>query len=572
MFCPKCGKEQYDNAAFCHVCGAALIPEQKPAVVPQPIAEQSPVRQAPAPMPNPEPPVEVKAEKKRFKKLPILIGAAALLLVLAIGAGLFFLLRKPAKQEGPRTVRQDMEYAAQEAGAYLRRLPNLNRMLENLDAIEQSGGAALDVDLGMDMGFGKTDEQVRMAVDFNNQRAKLDMTVGLGESNQADPAINLQLYLDPDQLQIGSEELFGDQVYSLLLENLEERWKNSALGQMIGTELPAGMFNINLLNVEGTDTVSPEKIEAALERLYGADWVTFRDSVKLEPCEAPECFAGQGACYTLVWDHDSIAKLGPKAEEALKDREGILSGLIGMYTGFNRIHNLPGEEADSKREEIDPNELYAHGIVALLSNLDEGIQEHNISNQICKNDRQQVIGLRLADDKDKEVLVRLTGAEYPWEHITATLNGKEALDFTLEQTESSLQAKLRVTEEPEDPDSEQHSVELRYDDNTGRVEFSVDGKEANRFGNVALELVIKPEAEGVNARISVREEAEPIEEDYYGLISRSTAVDLGLTIQPMEGPVAPLSENPKDLLAMSREELEALLTEVEGRLDQLMGD
>ena len=116
MFCPKCGKEQYDNAAFCHVCGAALIPEQKPAVVPQPIAEQSPVRQAPAPMPNPEPPVEVKAEKKRFKKLPILIGAAALLLVLAIGAGLFFLLRKPAKEEGPRTVRQDMEYAAQEAG------------------------------------------------------------------------------------------------------------------------------------------------------------------------------------------------------------------------------------------------------------------------------------------------------------------------------------------------------------------------------------------------------------------------------------------------------------------------
>lgn len=576
MFCPKCGKEQFENAKFCHVCGASLSLEAEPARVPVP--EPAPYRPSTVSDPASESygavrmpaapeadSVPVRAEKKRSKKKPILIAAAALLLVLAIGVGAWFLLRRPVEKSGPRTVRDDMTAASQEVKTYLHRLPNLGRMIDNLDSLERGTGCSMDMEIQMNLGAERIMEQIRMQSDFGSKQSRVEMNMGQGSRK-----LGVQLYMDPDQIQIGGDELFGaGKVYCILTENLEERWNHSAIGQMLGENISIGMFNMDLWNTGFSDTAAPEKIETALERLYGEDWKTFRDSVKLEPCDAAECFAGQGNTYTLVWDSASIGRIGPKAEAALEEKKEALSGLSGLGALFG---NSTGGRAGNglEKKEIDLNELYAHGIVALLSKMDEGIRENNISNQICKNDRQQVIGIRIADLKDHELLVRLTGAEYPWEHITATMNGAEALDFVLEQTGSTLEATARVIADPEDPASERHTVELRYDDNTGRVEFDADGRSTNWIASgTVMDLTLRPEGEGIRVRISAKEdENDSTQYNFGSLISQ---IDVDLTVDPLRTPVKPLSDTPKDLLSMTTQEVQALMEEIEARIQAIMG-
>ena len=574
MFCPQCGKEQPDQAKFCGLCGAVLTAREAPAqaAAPEPVqvpefpkavqtaGNQTPLWQAaPDLQAGPEQAsVPIRAEKKSSKKKFLLISAAALALALVIGVGLWFLLRRNSKKTGPRTVREDMTAASEEVDAYLRQLPNLNRFLENLNAIGQSGGSDYTGEIRVRSGEQDVTERISMQTDYGSRKNRMDLQIGYGGAD-----IGFQMYTDPDQIQIGGEQLFGaGNVYSIPLDNFEERWKNSAIGQMLGSEASLSMFSSSGMS----DNISAEKIEAALERLYGQDWITFRDSVKLESCEAADCFAGEGTCYTLVWDSESLGRLGPKAQEALQS-QGSLSGLLGSSLGFNLLFASGTSSASLQDEGPDPNELYAHGIVYLLSEVDQSIREKNISNQICKNDKQQVIGLRLADGGEHEILVRLTGAEYPWEHITATYNGREALDFALERTASTLKAVLRVTEEPENAASEVHTAELRYDDDTGRVEFSVDGSEANRIEDGTLELVLQPEGEAVRIRAAYSQEQTSQYFDY----SFSTDVELDLTMDRLRGPVEPLSAASRDLLSMSKEEITELINDIRSRASGLFG-
>ena len=141
-----------------------------------------------------------------------------------------------------------------------------------------------------------------------------------------------------------------------------------------------------------------------------------------------------------------------------------------------------------------------------------------------------------------------------------TMNGKEALDFVLEQTDGSLKATVRVTEDPEDPDSARHTLELRYDDATGSVEFDLDGNGTNRIGKEGtLTLSLRPDGDKVSASLSFREDRRQNDADDLAM-----DVDLDLTVDRLQTPVEPLSENAKDLLAMSREELEALFRSLAG--------
>ena len=118
MFCPKCGKEMPEGIKFCTNCGLNLeaflvktVQQPAPAAQPEPAA---PAYQQPAPAAQPEPAPQVyqqvppaqsapqKAPKSGFsgltggtgagvKKLPVIIGAAAVLagiiLAIVLGAG-----------------------------------------------------------------------------------------------------------------------------------------------------------------------------------------------------------------------------------------------------------------------------------------------------------------------------------------------------------------------------------------------------------------------------------------------------------------------------------------------------
>lgn len=94
MFCPKCGKQIPDNAAFCPECGASFAAQNSETVevnnVSQaaPAAEPTPAPQAaPAAEPTPAP---AKKEKKKKKGKGAII--AIILIVLAIIIGAFILI------------------------------------------------------------------------------------------------------------------------------------------------------------------------------------------------------------------------------------------------------------------------------------------------------------------------------------------------------------------------------------------------------------------------------------------------------------------------------------------------
>lgn len=82
MFCYKCGTQAAEGAAFCQSCGAKLVFD-------------TPIQPAPTP-PQPAP-VLAAPVKKKPKILPIIFGAAALVILIAI-ALIFFGTRKPKPQ------------------------------------------------------------------------------------------------------------------------------------------------------------------------------------------------------------------------------------------------------------------------------------------------------------------------------------------------------------------------------------------------------------------------------------------------------------------------------------------
>lgn len=99
MFCQKCGTKALDGARFCQKCGAKLIVDDSAA---QPAVE-SPVNSTNQSASTPK---EAPA-KKKFKKLPIIIGAAALV-VLAV---IFIALNWEGKTDYEATVRAHAPFA-----------------------------------------------------------------------------------------------------------------------------------------------------------------------------------------------------------------------------------------------------------------------------------------------------------------------------------------------------------------------------------------------------------------------------------------------------------------------------
>ncbi len=101
MFCTKCGAEVKDGAVFCTKCGARIKAE--------PGGEKSQEGGGETTKLPPAQAVPVKTEKKGRGKLPLLLGAAAVLAL--AGAAVFFYGKKGAeKQPEPGTWEWDKEF------------------------------------------------------------------------------------------------------------------------------------------------------------------------------------------------------------------------------------------------------------------------------------------------------------------------------------------------------------------------------------------------------------------------------------------------------------------------------
>ena len=85
MFCPNCGTNVADGAAFCPSCGTAFSAPQAPAAPVAPVAPQAPI----APNYYAAPPVAPQPEKKKGKGKMIAIILVVILAIGGIIGGLF---------------------------------------------------------------------------------------------------------------------------------------------------------------------------------------------------------------------------------------------------------------------------------------------------------------------------------------------------------------------------------------------------------------------------------------------------------------------------------------------------
>ena len=538
MFCTNCGKQLDESALFCPHCGAKVgaaaanpAPEQTAPVSPfapplapeanapraedakqayqayAPQAEdaqqayQAYAPQAAAPQSGWQQPYEaapVQTKKKRGKGLAI--GLGCVLLAVLVAGAIWFLNRKG----GDKPLEQlrapaDNSYAA--LCDYLEELPNLHKLLENARALEE--GDHLKATLGLSSAStGYSEEQINLnlelAQDKTKQRTRLQANVQVQGIE-----IPLRLYMDPEQLQLALPGILNeDEVLSLPLKDLPAKWNASALGKLVGAELPE---NLDLSGLAASDPID------SLEKFYGEDWTRFYDSLEVVPYEGSSRF-DRGETLTLRWDKAALQTLLDKTE-----------------LDMNETLDL---------ENADLSSVGAQMVVNLLGELEKNLEDL----QFCK-ENDMLTGL-YAKTTEGGVELRLCGEGSPWEHITLDVENdgeREGADIRLVKGGGQLRLEAVRTENGEDAGDEPAAIV--YNDADGLIRF-----EGPDLDEELPELRLLPADQGFSLRIKQETSSEN--------------VDVDLTLSGEKQSVEPLGGETKDLLSMSQTELQGLLMRI----------
>lgn len=446
----------------------------------------------------------VQAKKKRGKGLVIGLGCL-LVAVLVVGA-IWFLNRKSGRDNPVEklTAPADNSYAA--LCDYVEELPNLNKLLRNAKALEE--GDNLKASLRFHMGSPDNGEaqfvpagfdlNLELAQDKSKQRTRLQADVQVQGIE-----IPLRLYMDPEQLQLALPGILNeDEVLSLPLKDLPAKWNASALGKLVGAELPE---NLDLSGLAASDPID------SLEKFYGEDWTRFYDSLEVVPYEGSSRF-DRGETLTLRWDKAALQTLLDKTE-----------------LDMNETLDL---------EDTDLSSVGAQMVVNLLGELEKNLEDL----QFCK-ENDMLTGL-YAKTAEGGVELRLCGEGSPWEHITVDVENdgeREGADIRL--VKGGGQLRLEAVHTRNGEDAGDNPVAIVYNDADGLIRFEGTDMDEN-----APELRLLPADQGFSLRIKQETSSEN--------------VDVDLTLSGEKQSVEQLGGETKDLLSMSQTELQGLLMRI----------
>lgn len=555
MFCPNCGSPVSDGSRFCSNCGAQL----PAAAAPQP----APVQEtAPQPVWNPEPVNSQQSDqaqtawqqdyqqawqqsagvpvvaKKRSAGKGILIGVGCLALAALIGGGIWFLSRGRAQNRVLRAAQNTLAALKD----YTETLPNLNRIVENAEALSDSDTVHTEQTLRSDMSFIYDEEneesyaygytlQYRMDRDQKAGTALLEGSIAADRTN-----VPFRFYMDKEQLQAASGAILDDgEVVAIPLKDLAKQWNGSALAEVTEITLPE---DLDLSKYSDFD------LNAALEKTYGQDWITLRGSLDSVPYEGESPFTGPGTTYALTWDREALQRMYDKTD-----------------LDFDDLIELDLSEV---LEKLDPNELISQTFIAALGEFNK-----EISAPLFYVEDELLLGLRLTAAEEAEDPMELTvwlmGENNPWEHVSVLIHEDfgsyttdDHVDLALKQENGQL--RIEYNARHEDSDGEEYCREegpyaIIYNDADGRI--TVEDEEG-QVPEGMPEIRLLPEEGGFRFSVKMAETY------FYG----SSSTELTLVTTKRIGAIAPLSANPTELLKLSEEELEDLAERIEEKLGQ----
>ena len=515
MYCTKCGAKLADDAVFCTNCGApceaapASNPVPQPMEAAQPAVTEAPVySQAPA---AEEPPI---AAKKRSGGRGILLGLGCLLLAAVIGFGAWFLMRKNSPEA---KLLQAAKNSASELGDYLKELPNLRTVMENLEAIDPDQALHADVDytVSMQADLGdmdyETTAKIAVAYDLDGAAKKVlgsalyKVEYAYGSDAQT-MEIPLSVYADESELRCASSfALEEDEYLTLPLKDLPAQWNASAFSKLSGITLPD---DLEL----GLNTQAGEAdLEQMLRDRYGDDWEKFAKSVEVRKYDGASPFGTEGTTYALVWDRALLKKMAD-----LEEVSEALSDYPLFYVENDKLTGLQ------------------------ISNEDEGAT----------------------------VTLRLLGTQNLWEHLTITRAWSEDADSyyrteTVDVTMGRDADTLRIDavhkyvnvnggEDQDDP------MSILYNDADGSIHFLEDGEVQEDMPNVTL----TPADSGAHLHI-----LSPMNESFY----EDASTEISLTVSGKIAPITAPGGTAIELLKLSEDELQALFTRIGEKVEPLFG-
>ena len=542
MYCTKCGAKLADDAVFCTNCGAPCEAAPAPNPVPQPVEAAQPVySEAPVFSQAPvaaEPPI---AAKKPSGGRGILLGLGCLLLAAVVAFGAWFLLRKNSAEA---RLLQAAKNSASELGDYLKELPNLRTVMENLEAIDPDQALHADVDytVSMQAEFSGTAYQstTKFAAAFDLDGAakkvlgsalyKVEYAYG---SDAQTMEIPLSVYADESELRCASSfALEEDEYLTLPLKDLPAQWNASAFSKLTGITLPD---DLEL----GLNTQAGEAdLEQMLRDRYGDDWEKFAKSVEVRKYDGASPFGTAGTTYALVWDRELLEKMADEAE-TIDDSPSLSS--------------------------LKSGDLSAERVVSMLEEVSEALSDYPLF--YVENDK--LTGLQISnEDEGATVTLRLLGTQNLWEHLTVTRAWSEDADSyyrteTVDVTMGRDADTLRIDaahkyvnvnggEEQDDPTS------ILYNDNDGSIHFLEDGEVQEDMPNVTL----TPADGGAHLCIEA-----PTDRAFYEEAATTVNVIVSGKLAPITAPGTTAIE----LLKLSEEELQALFTRIGEKVEPLFG-
>lgn len=512
-FCEKCGTRVEDDMPFCPNCGNRLeTPQPEPPEVPE-IPETSETPEA-VPVPEPRPFAEAApayeapavAEKKRSPGKVIAICLAVILVLGAVGFGAWKLL-------GSRTRENPLETAARAASTALtdelRQLPNLSKMLDVLEEINNTGKLEIQFNLEGDVEEVAFSTALTERIDQQDGRFRADASIQ-SESLLNKP-LDITVYADRQQAQLSSETLLEEDVFSLPLENLGKQWNASKLSEMVDAKLPEDL-SVNLFpeRYDGAD------LDQMMETVFGEDWTRFRETVETVPVTENPHF-GEGVTYKLTWDAD---RFKPIYEASLDTADPVEMNLSNLFAELSS--------------------LGAKTVVRVLGDTEMQfrVEKDLLTGVWFKNEEQ-------------ETEIRLEGGEQPWSKICLDHHQKGEdyvkADLLLTVAEGKLTLVLK------DRDQETAQLKLVYDDADGSLSLLTDEDKSllEELPGGSMTMKLQPDGDRIRCtgRVSILEE----DQGYF---------DIQAQVSALKEPITIPSESPRALLEMSESRIEGVLMKI----------
>ena len=320
MYCVKCGSFLPDGARFCASCGAAVEIAETASAMPTPETQDT---QIPAesydetfcqPAPEQYSADEngmTPAPKGGKKKLVLLITAAVLALAILVGGVLLISAYTSAEARLARAFGN----TAEQFSEITDNAEDLQEMFENLSEME--GRNTVDVGYRMEYGYmdlfsAKTEYRMQIDRDVKNRQMAYSLAASVKGENMLMPEQNeatdyrLDLYMDEDRLMASMPGTI-DEYYSLPLDDLGEKLRDSDLGALMEDELDRDVMDI-LYGLD-VDLFAARNLDG-IKKLCPREYEAFMDTVVVEALDrAMPCDADCEAVYYVTWDMERLGEL-----------------------------------------------------------------------------------------------------------------------------------------------------------------------------------------------------------------------------------------------------------------------